>query len=57
MEVAPRYKLLMEGKRYQIGWIFGKVPKGGGASRAFQSQETQFHVYKNRPFWGFFLRN
>ena len=30
---APRYRLLRllrDGWRYQIGWIFGKVPKGGG---------------------------
>ena len=42
---------LREGSRYQIRWIFGKVPKGGGGSFSIQKFMLQILGTLNRAFW------
>ena len=42
---------LKEGWLRQVGWIFGKVPKGGGASFSIQKIMLQILGTLNRAFW------
>ena len=58
---APRYRLLRllrDGWRYQIGWIFGKVPKGGG-SFSIQKLMLQTLGTLNRAFlaWNWYKKS
>ena len=51
--------VLRDGRRYQIGWIFGKVPKGGGGH--FQKKITlqifDLYIYIYKGFFQTFSEN
>ena len=38
-------KMIRDGWRYQKGWFFGKVPKGGGGSFSIPKGAGAFHSY------------
>ena len=44
---------IREGSCYQIGWIFGKVPKGGRGEGSFSIQKFMLQILGtlNRAFW------
>ena len=48
--------LLMDGWAYQIGWIFRKVPKGGGGSFSTQKLRCRFWTFI-KGFFGRFPKN
>ena len=55
-EPSLKISLVREGARYQIEWIFGKVPKGEGGGKSFSIQKFMLQILGtlNRAFWAWY---